>query len=85
MKTFEIFAKIDCPYCKKTINLLSLKGWPFVVTIVDKNPEFLEKTKETWNWPTLPIVIVSQDGNKTLLGGASELEDFINEQSAPTL
>ena len=81
MKTFELFVKTDCPYCKKAVNLLSLKGWKFVVTVVDKNPEFLERTKETWNWPTVPIILSELDGAKSLLGGCAELETLLTEST----
>ena len=81
MKMFEIYAKLDCPYCKKAINLLSLKGWHFIVIIVDKNPEFLQRIKETWNWPTTPIILSELDGTKSLIGGCSELEVLLSESN----
>ena len=79
MKEFILFVKTDCQYCKKAINLLSLKNWPFIVTVVDKNAAFLEKTKLKWEWNTVPIIISNVDGKEELLGGCAELEVLLME------
>ena len=48
MKTYELYVKLDCTFCKQAIDLLSMKKIPFVATIVDKDPQYLEKIKEKW-------------------------------------
>jgi len=78
MKAYEIIAKTDCKFCKKAINLLEIKGYPFVVTVVDKNPAFLEEIKTKWNWQTVPVILESDENNQfKLIGGCAELEQIL--------
>jgi hypothetical protein len=55
-----------------------MKKIPFVATIVDKDPQYLEKIKEKWSWMTVPIVIENELGETKLVGGFSELQESFN-------
>ena len=77
---YEVFIKTDCEICKKTVDLLSQKKISFVVTVTDKNPEFLETLKLKNNWPTVPIIFETkfEGGSSQLIGGFSELLEKLN-------
>lgn len=78
MKAYEIFVKTDCNFCKKAVDMLSMKHIPFIVTVCDKNPEYLEAIKKQYNWQTVPIVIEFEDDNRKVIGGYDELEALLN-------
>lgn len=77
MKTYELFVKTDCRFCKKAVDLISLKRLPFVVTVCDKNPEYLEEIKQLYGWPTVPLILENEDGKSKVIGGCDELEDLL--------
>lgn len=79
MKSFELFIKTDCKFCKKAVDLLSLKGSPFIVTVCDKNPDYLETVKKLYGWETVPLILSSEnDGSPLkLVGGCNELEEML--------
>lgn len=77
MKTLHLYIKTDCQFCKKAVNQLTLTNIPFVVTVVDKNPDFLEEQKKKWNWFTVPLIIQTINSEETLLGGSSELDEML--------
>lgn len=83
MKTYQIYAKTDCDFCKKAVDLLSIKELPFIVTVCDKNPTYLESVKQLYNWPTVPLIIryEEEEGKieEKFIGGFSELEAALNE------
>ena len=80
MKTFyTVYIKTDCSFCKKAISLLEEKNLPFVVVVMDKNPEFVEKIKEDTRRTTVPIVIQQLEvGKIRIIGGSDDLESFLN-------
>ncbi len=82
MKTYKLIIKTDCPFCKNAVELLVKKEIPFVVTVTDKNPSFLQKQKDKWNWTTIPIVLEENEETEaeTLIGGFAELEDLLRKE-----
>lgn len=75
---FTVYSLTDCPYCKKAINLLDSKNFKFVVTVMDKNEQFISKIKQETNMKTVPIIIHHlQEGNK-IVGGSDDLENYLN-------
>ena len=77
MKSYELYIKTDCSYCKKAVEFLSQKELPFVVTVVDKDPEYLERVKKLYTCTTVPIVLECEGEEKTLIGGFSDLEEHL--------
>lgn len=76
---FTVYSLTDCKFCKKAIELLTAKNVPFVVVVLDKNPEFLEKVKEDMKHPTVPIVIDHLNvGEIKIVGGSDDLETYLN-------
>lgn len=77
-KFFTVYSITDCPFCKKAINLLDEKNLPFVVVVMDKNPEFMEKVKQDMNMKTVPVVVQNLDLGIRIIGGSDNLESFLN-------
>jgi glutaredoxin len=76
---FTVYSLTDCDFCKKAINLLDEKNIPFIVVVMDKNPEFVQKIKEDMNKTTVPIVIEQMDvGQIKIVGGCDDLESYLN-------
>lgn len=78
MKTYEVYVKTDCNFCKKAVDLLSTKQVPFIVTVCDKNPDYLDNMKKIHNWETVPIIFVVENDTTKLVGGFDELEKVLN-------
>jgi glutaredoxin len=78
-KFFTVYSITDCPFCKKAIKLLDERQQRFVVVVIDKNPEFIEKVKTDMNRTTVPIVLENQEqiGFK-IIGGSDDLENYLN-------
>jgi glutaredoxin len=76
---FTVYSITDCEFCKKAINLLDKKQLPFVVVIVDKNLEFLEKVKTDMKRQTVPIILEHVDPlGARIIGGSDDLENYLN-------
>lgn len=76
---FTVYIKTDCDFCKKAISLLEEKSLPFIVVVMDKNPEFIQKIKEDMKRETVPIVLQQMDmGKVRIIGGSDDLELFLN-------
>lgn len=74
---FEVYVKMDCKFCKKAVDLLSLKGVPFTVTVCDKDPVYLDEMKANFGWPTVPIIVGQTSAQKEVIGGSTELETVL--------
>lgn len=78
-KFFTVYSITDCPFCKKAIDLLSQKKLSFIVVVMDKNPEFIEKIKMDMKHNTVPIVIEHLSiGEIKVIGGSDDLENYLN-------
>lgn len=77
---FTIYSLTDCPYCKRAVSLLDEKNIPFIVVVMDKNQEFLQKIKQDMNHPTVPIVVQQTELGIRLIGGCDNLEAFLQSQ-----
>ena len=60
--------------------MLDEKNLPFIIVVMDKNPEFLEKVKQDMNHPTVPIVVQQTQLGVRVIGGCDNLEDFLQSQ-----
>ena len=78
-KFFTVYTKTDCSFCKKAVSLLDERKLPFIVVVMDKNPEFLEKVKKDMKHDTVPIVIEHINIAETkVIGGSDNLEAYLN-------
>ena len=76
---FHIFATSTCPFCIEAIKILEDSGHEYVLTMLDKSPEYRNQLKKKWKWDTVPIVITRDvNGNEELIGGCSDLKKRFN-------
>lgn len=76
---FTVYIKTDCQFCEKAINVLDERKLPFIVVVMDKNPDFIEKIKQDTNKTTVPIVLEHLPvGQTRLIGGSDDLENYLN-------
>lgn len=84
IERYQVFAKTDCPFCKKAVNLLEKQNVKFSVTILDKDLELLDVIKNNYTHKTVPIVIAFvTDAEHMLIGGYSDLERFFKVDKKP--
>lgn len=80
---YTVYSLTDCDFCKKAINLLSEKNLPFLVVVMDKNPEFIDKIKQDMQMNTVPIVIQQLEmGTIRVVGGSDDLERHLKEMES---
>jgi len=83
LKHFHIFATSTCPFCVEAIKVLDASGLEYVLTILDKCPEYRNQLKKKWKWDTVPIIITRDvNGAEELIGGCSDLKQHFNIDDA---
>lgn len=76
---FTVYTLTDCSFCKKAIKLLDEKNLSFIVVVMDKNIEFMQKIKEDMKMKTVPIVVEHLNiGEIRIVGGSDNLEAYLN-------
>ena len=82
LKHFHIFATSTCPFCVEAIKILEDSGHEYVLTMLDKCPEYRNQLKKKWKWDTVPIVIIRDvNGDEELVGGCSDLKEYFKVNS----
>jgi len=76
-KFFTIYALTDCEFCKKSISLLDEKQIPFIVVVMDKNIDFMNKIKQDTKHTTVPIILFQTEQANKIIGGFDNLEEFL--------
>ena len=77
---YHIYAKSECPFCVKAINLMHEMGYEFVLTLVDNSPEYYHKLKRKYEHQTVPMVIeYNLAGNEKFLGGFSDMQEYFSD------
>ena len=75
LKHFHIFATSTCPFCVEAIKILDDSGHEYVLTMLDKSPEYRNQLKKKWKWDTVPIIVTRDiNGEEELIGGCSDLK-----------
>jgi len=86
MRVFHVYAKIDCPFCKRAVGILQNKKEHFSLTILDHAPQVLTSLSEEFSWNTVPIITLVEkyEDNPSgvkLVGGCEDLERFFKEEN----
>jgi glutaredoxin len=84
LKHFHIFAKSTCPFCVEAIKVLEDSGHEYVLTVLDKCPEYRNQLKKRWKWDTVPIIVTRDiNGEECLIGGCSDLKKYFEIEDVP--
>jgi len=84
---FKIYALKNCNFCKNAVEELRIRGIHFLYCPMDGPPDgppivvTLDMIKEKYNWKTVPIVIKVEEDSEELIGGYTDLVDYLNEKS----
>ena len=86
MRVFHVYARLDCPFCKRAVRYLQSEEEVFSLTILDQAPQVLTDLSKEFNWNTVPIVtlVENYESNPTdvkLIGGCEDLERFLKEEA----
>ena len=82
LKHFHIFATSTCPFCVEAIKILEDSGHEYVLTMLDKCPEYRNQLKKKWKWDTVPVIITRNiNGDEELIGGCSDLKEYFNVET----
>lgn len=73
---FTVYVKTDCEFCSSAVELLDKAEERFIVIVMDKFPEYLDKMKKDLNHNTVPMIFCTNTTtNETgFIGGFSDLE-----------
>jgi glutaredoxin-related protein len=64
------------------IKILEDSGHEYVLTMLDKSPDYRNQLKKKWKWDTVPIIITRDvNGQEELVGGCSDLKEYFSIDS----
>jgi len=72
-----MWAKSNCSFCGEAMKELIQHGMNHTVHIMDDKVADLAEVKERWNHSTVPVVVLKEDDNETLIGGFTELKKWL--------
>jgi len=72
MKSYKMYVISSCSYCINLLQEMINKKETFYVEFMDGKEELLKEKKEFYKHPTVPIVILREDGKEKLIGGCTE-------------
>ena len=79
MRYFEIYAWIECPWCKDARDLLVERGEQFMFCCLDQSDSLLSFFKNKYDWTTVPMIIEKNtDSNEEkFIGGFTDLKKYL--------
>jgi glutaredoxin len=72
-KHYTLYIKSDCPYCVQAREAVFRQGVNHTIYPLDKKPNRLKELKEFYNYHTVPMVFVRENGMEKLIGGYTDL------------
>ena len=82
---FRLYTKANCSYCHRAVNLLVEHEKEFECYALDKQPKLLTEIQQTYSWHTVPVVVEITEGREKFIGGFSDLENYLNDNSSRLL
>ena len=74
IKYMEVYGKVTCPYCAKTVDFLKAAGIEFILLLVDQAPSRLHEIKKLTNHATVPIILEHMENKEiNFVGGYDNL------------
>jgi len=80
MKSYKMYVISSCPYCIKLLQSMIDTKQTFYVEFMDGKEELLKEAKEKYKHPTVPIVILRENGEEKLIGGCTETLRLLKEE-----
>ena len=80
-RIYLIYGITDCPSCLMAQAVLMQAEIEYVFIEMDFSPAYRQSIKETFDWPTYPIIVkVTQEGEERI-GGYNDLLYFIGKEA----
>ena len=79
MDKFILYVKVNCPFCRMAEDLLVEKDKEYSIVPFDSAGDVLEHIKHTYDHHTVPIIFHAEGKNIQLVGGYTELVEYLNE------
>ena len=80
MKSYKMYVISSCPYCIKLLQSMIDTKQTFYVEFMDGKEDLLLEKKEFYKHPTVPIVILRENGEEKLIGGCTETLRLLREE-----
>ena len=78
---FILIIQSSCPYCDKTIDLLSAKDLRYnVIEFTPDQKEVLNKMKTAYEWDTVPMIFHRNQNTINFIGGFTELVKYFEQE-----
>jgi len=79
VERYIVYGRASCPYCTKAAALLESAKVPCIFLDYQDDLEFLEKVKQYYDSPTVPIILSNNlsSGQVAFIGGYSDLEELM--------
>ena len=79
MEYYIVYGWTDCPFCVSAQELLNEKSKRHMMVHLDHDDILLEYFKKTYEWPTVPIIVIqhTEQPGTTLIGGYTELCSYL--------
>ena len=78
---YTIYSKPNCSYCLQAKQLLEMEQLPFEYKQLGTHYDLDELMTLAPNAKSFPqIFVVDENGNKDLIGGFSDLVEYLNQQ-----
>jgi glutaredoxin len=74
-----MWIKWNCPFCQSAQDEMRRQKVSYTVHVMDDEIEKLDKLREVWDWPTVPLVTTFRDGEEVLVGGYDDLKTWFDE------
>ena len=79
---YKIYAKVECPFCVQTINMMNEHGFDHVLILVDKSTDYFESIKKKYDHHTVPIIlkISKVDNSYEVIGGCDDFKKMLTQE-----
>ena len=85
-KHYILWVRSHCPWCTKAVDALSENALSYTVFDLDEKPEILSEVKDNLTWKTVPIILeIKENGETKLIGGFTDLEQYLKEEQNDSL
>ena len=75
---FHLYICTTCRYCQDAIDLLEKENQEFIVTVMDKSPQFRKGIATHLNFPTVPLIVRGTlEGEVVMVGGYTQLKEYL--------
>ena len=77
-----MWIKSGCPFCVKAREALLVNQISHSVYVMDDSLEELDEIQKTWTHTTVPVVVLKENSDESLIGGWTELEKWLDERQS---